>query len=125
MKMMKTLVASLFGLALALNVNAQNEESNSFVHGRSDSYEWPTDKAVLEKLDKWQDQKFGVLFHWGLYSQAGVVESWELCSEDWLVRWIPNYYEFKKWYWGLIDEFNPTDFDPDQWARIMDEAGMK
>ena len=125
MKMMKTLVASLFGLALALNVNAQNEESNSFVHGRSDSYEWPTDKAVLEKLDKWQDQKFGVLFHWGLYSQAGIVESWELCSEDWLVRWIPNYYEFKKWYWGLIDEFNPTDFDPDQWARIMDEAGMK
>ena len=65
MKMMKTLVASLFGLALSLNVNAQNEESNSFVHGRSDSYEWPTDKAVLEKLDKWQDQKFGVLFHWG------------------------------------------------------------
>ena len=40
MKMMKTLVASLFGLALSLNVNAQNEESNSFVHGRSDSYEW-------------------------------------------------------------------------------------
>ena len=32
MKMMKTLVASLFGLALSLNVNAQNEESNSFVH---------------------------------------------------------------------------------------------
>ena len=125
MKMMKSLVASLFGLVLALNVNAQVEKDNSFVHGRSDSYEWPTDKAVLEKLDKWQDQKFGVLFHWGLYSQAGIVESWELCSEDWLVRWIPNYYDFKKWYWGLIDEFNPTDFDPDQWARIMDEAGMK
>ena len=65
MKMMKTLVASLFGLVLSLNVNAQREEENSFVHGRSDSYEWPTDKAVLEKLDKWQDQKFGVLFHWG------------------------------------------------------------
>ena len=62
MKMMKTLVASLFGLALAMNVNAQREEENSRVHGRSDSYEWPTDKAVLEKLDKWQDQKFGVLF---------------------------------------------------------------
>lgn len=35
MKMMKTLVASLLGLAFAMNVNAQNEESNSFVHGLS------------------------------------------------------------------------------------------
>ena len=36
-----------------------------------------------------------------------------------------TYEEYKKWYWGLKDEFNPTDFDPDQWASVMDKAGMK
>ena len=123
MKMKKVLLASLFGLSMALNLNAQSE--NSFVHRQSDGYEWPTDKGVLEKLDKWQDQKFGVLFHWGLYSVPGIVESWNICSEDWIVRPMDSYYDYKKWYFGLIDEFNPTDFDPDQWARIMEEAGMK
>lgn len=123
MKMIKKMMASLLGLAMVLNGYAQSE--NSFVHGQSDGYEWPTDKGVLEKLDKWQDQKFGVLFHWGLYSVPGIVESWNICSEDWIVRPMDSYYDYKKWYFGLIDEFNPTDFDPDQWARIMEEAGMK
>ena len=33
---------------------------NSFVHEQSDGYVWPDDPAVLEKLDQWQDLKFGV-----------------------------------------------------------------
>lgn len=121
--MMKAWIVALMGLGMTLNLNAQSE--NSFVHGQSDGYEWPTDKGVLAKLDQWQDQKFGVLFHWGLYSVPGIVESWNICSEDWIVRPMDSYYDYKKWYFGLIDEFNPTDFDPDQWARIMEEAGMK
>lgn len=48
--------------------------STRIVHERSTDYEWPTDQQVLDKLDKWQDQKFGVLFHWGLYSVPGIVE---------------------------------------------------
>lgn len=45
---MKTWMASLVGLTMTLGVNAQNA-GKSFVHERSDTYEWPTDKAVLEK----------------------------------------------------------------------------
>ncbi len=41
-----------------------------------------TDPLVLEKLEKWQDLKFGLLMHWGPYSQWGVVESWSICAED-------------------------------------------
>ena len=35
-----------------------------------------TDPLVLEKLDQWQEKKFGLLMHWGAYSQWGIVESW-------------------------------------------------
>ena len=121
MKKLNTLILSLL---IATTAFAQQ----GFVHEKSSKYQWPTDPATLEKLAKWQDQKFGVLFHWGLYSVPGIVESWSICSED--QDWIPRdstmaYTDYKEWYWNLIDEFNPTDFDPNQWSRIMKQAGMK
>ena len=113
-----------------LGARAQEAPVQGFVHEQSsaDGYVWPTDQAVLNKLDKWQDQKFGVLFHWGLYSVPGIVESWSICSED--VDWIGRkvnlpYDEYKKWYFNLKDSLNPVDFNPEQWADIMDRAGMK
>lgn len=119
-------LGALVGIALSLGVQAQQVQG--FVHGQSDGYEWPTDKEVLAKLDKWQDQKFGVLFHWGLYSVPGIVESWSICSED--VDWISRrtdmpYDQYKAWYWGLKDSLNPVKFDPGQWAEVMEDAGMK
>lgn len=124
MKNLKTWIACLLGAALSSGVSAQ-EDANSFVHEQSDGYEWPTDSAVLKKLDQWQDLKFGVLFHWGVYSVPGICESWPLCSEDWITRPIDSYVDYKKWYWGQSENFNPTKFDPEQWADIMEDAGMK
>ncbi len=96
------------------------------IHPQSTKYEWTTDKKVLEKLDQWQDLKFGMIIHWGLYAVPGIIESWELCSEDWINR--PDsmtYCQYKAWYWGLKDQFNPEGFDPDQWAQAAASAGMK
>ena len=58
MKILKTLFGCLAGAVLTMNVNAQQVQG--FVHERSTDYEWPKDQKVLDKLDKWQDQKFGV-----------------------------------------------------------------
>lgn len=92
-------------------------------------YTAPEDPAVLAKLDKWQDLKFGVIFHWGLYSIPGILESWALCSEEWTWSGRANtgmpIDRFRTWYWGLKDEMNPTEFDPAAWADIMKDAGMK
>ncbi len=96
------------------------------VHQQSSVYAPPDDPLVIEKLDEWQDQKFGIIIHWGLYAVAGIIESWELCSEDWINR--PDslsYCEYKEWYWGLKDSFNPVNFDPDQWAKAAKDAGMR
>ena len=52
----------------------------------AETYVWPKDTKVLENLKRWQGYKFGLLVHEGLYSQLGIVESWELCPEDWVER---------------------------------------
>jgi alpha-L-fucosidase len=100
--------------------------SQQGIHPASSTYHWPTDPAVKSKLEHWQDQKFGIILHWGLYSVPGIIESWNLCSEDWIERDSTIGYEaYKKWYWGLINQFNPVHFDPDAWARTAKEAGMR
>lgn len=113
---------------LLVSSSYQAKAQQGFVHESSTEYQWPEEKGVLKKLDAWQDQKFGVLFHWGLYSIPGIVESWSICSED--VDWIPRdstiaYEDYKRDYYNLIHKFNPTEFNPDQWAEIAKAAGMK
>ncbi|MBD0822804.1 alpha-L-fucosidase [Aestuariibaculum marinum] len=90
-----------------------------------------TDPLVLEKLDQWQDLKFGLLMHWGTYSQWGIVESWSLSPEEygWCERKKgsnpDDYFAYKKEYEALQTTFNPTKFDPDKWAKAAKHAGMK
>ena len=129
MKRLTSIIAALLLMAPGL-LHAQQ---TGYAHGYSpvNGYIVPTDPQVLQKLDEWQDLKFGVLFHWGLYSVPGMMESWNLCSEDeqWEMTNRQNmglsYEEFKQWYWGLIHHFNPTLFNPEKWAEVMEDAGVK
>lgn len=86
-----------------------------------------TDPLVLAKLARWQDWKFGLMMHWGPYSQWGVVESWSICSEDepWCRRSLPDYVEYKKRYEALPKTFDPVKFDPAAWAAAAEAAGMR
>jgi alpha-L-fucosidase len=85
------------------------------------------DSLVLQKLGHWQDLKFGLLMHWGPYSQWGVVESWSICSEDedWCRRKSDNYVQYKQQYENLKTTFNPVHFDPARWAAAARDAGMR
>ena len=73
---MKRNIFITFLLAAVTTAGAVAQEVQGFVHRQSDAsgYEWPTDTAVLKNLERWRDQKFGVLFHMGLYSVPGIVE---------------------------------------------------
>jgi len=95
--------------------------------------EWtpPKDPAVLRKLAQWQDRKLGLLITWGTYSQWGIVESWSLVTtkHPWNKR--PEQFAtlddraYKEVYENLITTFNPTKFNPDQWAIAAKDSGAK
>jgi len=86
-----------------------------------------TDPLVLQKLERWQDLKFGLLLTWGPYSQWGVVESWSICAEDepWCQRKVPDYVQYKKDYEALPKTFNPVKLDPQKWAKAARDAGIR
>ncbi len=110
-------------MAMLLVLHGQSQQN---VHPQSTTYEWPDDTLVRTKLERWQDMKFGMIVHWGLYAVPGIIESWALCSEDWIERDSTiAYADFKKWYWGLNKDFNPVNFNPDQWAKAGKGGGMR
>ncbi len=86
------------------------------------------DPLIQKRIEDWQDIKFGLLMHWGPYSQWGIVESWSICPEDepWCVPdTVKDYFAYKKKYENLGKTFNPTKFDPEKWAKAAKNAGMK
>lgn len=99
-------------------------------HTASLKYTIPSDKLVQAKLSQWGKIKFGLLMHWGTYSQWGIVESWSLCPEDegWTQRKGPyahDWYSYKQAYENLKTTFNPVKFNPEKWALAAKNAGMK
>lgn len=110
----------------ALSVLPMGMSAQGNIHERSTEYEWPADKQVVENLKQWQDLKFGVLLHWGLYAVPGIVESWSICDEDWITRDSTcTYQQYMDWYFGLAEEFRPVKFDAAQWAEACADAGMR
>ncbi|BEH00351.1 alpha-L-fucosidase [Bacteroides sedimenti] len=121
MKNRKEFVLLVILAFISFNMMAQPN-----VHNQSTEYEWPKDSLVKIKLDEWQNSKFGMIIHWGLYSVPGMIESWSLCSENWIERDSTITYDnYKKWYWSLSNNFNPVKFNPEQWAQAAYNAGMR
>ena len=119
----KLLGASLMWLFIFCNekIAAQHQE-----------YYPDPDTAIQRRLEEWKDLKFGLLMHWGPYSQWGIVESWSICPED--LGWATgarkkdiadNYYDYVKAYENLKTTFNPAKFNPEKWAAAARDAGMK
>ncbi len=108
-------------LFFVINLSAQHQE-----------YFPDPDTAIQQRLEEWKDLKFGLLMHWGTYSQWGIVESWSICPED--LGWATgarkpgvadNYFDYLKAYENLKTTFNPVKFAPENWAVAAKEAGMK
>ena len=88
-----TITAFLFFLLVQISPSQENQQK----------YIAPTDSLVIKKLAQWSNLKFGLLMHWGAYSQWGIVESWSICPEDeeWCARkgvYSKDYSEYKKQY---------------------------
>jgi alpha-L-fucosidase len=68
----------------------------------------------LKSREWFQDARFGLFIHWGVYSVPGDGE------------WVMNNQGIdKKTYEKLPGFFNPINYDPKEWVAIAKAAGMK
>ncbi len=74
----------------------------------------PAQSPAPDRLQWFREAKFGLFIHWGVYSMIG--------REEWArqILQIPL-----KEYQYCADNFNPTGFNPDDWASLAKEAGVK
>jgi alpha-L-fucosidase len=76
------------------------------------AYESPEKKS--QRLEWWQNARFGMFIHWGLYALAARHE-WVKKNE----RITDN--DYQKYF----EHFNPDLFNPAKWAKIAKQTGMK
>lgn len=83
-------------VVFALFTSAQNFETNQ------------------QLLNEFQDMKFGMFVHWGPVSLKGTEIGWSRGREVQVEE-----------YDNLYKQFNPIEFDSDEWIKTLKDAGMK
>lgn len=76
-------------------------------------YHW----APASAYEAFQDMKFGIRIHWGIYS------IWHRGPESW--PFLPMSFEDRQAYNNLYKTWNPVGFDADAWTDAFMESGMK
>lgn len=83
----------------------------------------PQEPGRIAALKKWNEAKFGLFLHWGVYSvYGGTYKGRDLWSAEWIQEnaHIP-YAEYAQ----TAAEWNPKDFDAETWVRTARDAGMR
>lgn len=108
------------------------ERLDVIAHSTTLAHEKP--EWLRERLEWFQDQKFGLLLHWGPYVLWDCCESWPLSPGD---EWARNddmecwtsrgkdLARFQEDYWALNRQFNPAKFDPESWAAAVADSGIR
>ncbi|MBL8992989.1 MAG: alpha-L-fucosidase, partial [Spirochaetia bacterium] len=103
-------------------------------HSHPAEYSSEQPQWLRDRLKWFTGLKFGIIVHWGPYSQWDCYESWPLVPADaWarpegLVEWNErdrDLTRFQKDYWELNRTFNPESFKPEEWAELFRNAGAK
>ena len=89
-----------------------------------DAWAQSTPLSHDEKLKWFREAKFGLFIHWGLYCiPAG---EWQGKPVAGLGEWIMNRAKIPVTeYEKLATQFNPVNFNADEWVQMAQDAGMK
>jgi len=78
-----------------------------------------------ETINAWQDRKFGMFIHFGLYSIAGGMWNGKRVDNGYSEQILANGPIPPKDYEALAKQFDPEKFDPDAIVALAKAAGMK
>lgn len=77
-----------------------------------------------QRMEWWRDATFGMFIHWGLYAIPAGEHNGKRTKD--IGEWIMHHLQIPvSEYEQYAAQFNPVDFDADEWAKIAADAGMK
>jgi alpha-L-fucosidase len=71
-------------------------------------------QAAPDRLQWFREAKFGLFIHWGVYSMIG--------REEWARQLLQIPLKDYQYY---ADNFDPVAFNPDEWAALAKDAGVR
>jgi len=122
-KFISAFVILLFLIA-PVNSFAQEtrETPTTLIHGAHH-----TGKRTDADMNRWRSDRFGQFIHWGLYSiLGGDYNGKHYTDAGGAAEWIRSWKELPhEVYDNLYKQFNPVNFNPDQWAAMAKQMGAK
>ncbi len=107
---MKKYAFTVLGFVLAIASFSQNGEGNA------------ASKMNDPKMQWWRDAKFGMFIHWGIYS----VPAGKWGNTTTYGEWIMHTAKIPRvTYSALAKDFNPTQFNAEEWVKLAKAAGQK
>ena len=78
----------------------------------------------MPDMSWWRDARFGMFIHWGIYAVA---------AGRWKGEFVPSLGEWIMYnaripveeYETLAEQFNPVEFDAEEWVSLAERAGMR
>jgi alpha-L-fucosidase len=85
----------------------------------------PEASTQADIMEWWKDARFGMFIHWGLYAiPAGEFQGERTKAKN--AEWIMHHMHIPiAEYEKLAPQFNPVEFNAEQWVSIARDAGMK
>ena len=114
---------SISNLALA-QVAAPPERANDSATVVMKDFSGETKAEKAQRMKWFNESRFGMFIHWGLYAQpAGV---WKGKDISGIGEWIQRRAEIPtEDYEPLMSTFNPVKYNAEQWVLLAKRAGMK